>query len=251
MDTNFDKPLVTIITSVLNGEKYIEQTLLSVFEQTYSNIEYIVIDGGSSDDTVSILKKYNNKIFYWISEPDLGIYDAWNKGLAIANGDWIGFLGAGDLYTKEAISNYVKTINLYDNLDYISSKICLVDDDLKVKRIVGKSWNWKDFQRYMNVAHVGSLHSKKLFQRLGYYDINYKIVGDYELLLRAKDNLVSAFIEINTVLMRVGGVSDNMKVHKETFNAKVNTGDVNLFKAFFDKSIAIIIFYLRKNFLQN
>ncbi len=245
MDTKFDKPLVTIITAVFNGEKYIEQTLLSVFEQTYSKIEYIVIDGGSSDETVSILKKYNNKIFYWISEPDLGIYDAWNKGLAVANGDWIGFLGAGDLYTKEAVSDYVKIINVHDKLDYISSRISLVDNDLKVKRIVGNSWNWKDFRRYMNVAHVGSLHSRKLFIRLGHYDNNYKIVGDYELLLRAKDNLTTAFIEKNTVLMRVGGVSDSIKVHKETFKAKVNSGDVSLFKAFLDKYVAIIIFYFR------
>ena len=90
-------PRISIITVVYNGASTLEQTILSVLKQTYSRIEYIIIDGGSKDGTVDIIKKYQDRIAYWVSEPDEGIYDAMNKGIRHASGDWIYFLGADDI----------------------------------------------------------------------------------------------------------------------------------------------------------
>ena len=99
-------PLVTIITVVFNGEQLIEETVLSVLNQSYNNVEYIVIDGGSDDGTLKILSKYNDKIDYWLSEPDNGIYDAMNKGIALASGEWINFMNCGDRFASTDVLNF-------------------------------------------------------------------------------------------------------------------------------------------------
>src|SRR5688572_4810851 len=94
---NQSAPLLSIITVVYNGEQLLEKTILSILNQTYTNIEYLIIDGRSKDRTVDIIKKYENKISYWVSEPDKGIYDAMNKGMNAAKGDYIWFINAGDV----------------------------------------------------------------------------------------------------------------------------------------------------------
>ncbi len=102
-----NNPLVTIVTVSYNVVSTIERTILSVVNQTYSNIEYIIIDGGSTDGTVDIIKKYMDKIAYWVSEPDKGIYDAMNKGILMAKGQWINFMNSGDyLYSNDVISQF-------------------------------------------------------------------------------------------------------------------------------------------------
>ena len=102
-----DKPLVSIVTVVFNGEKYLEQTIQSVINQTYDNVEYIIIDGGSTDGTVDIIKNYEDRIDYWISEKDKGIYDAMNKGINLASGEWINFMNAGDIFYDEKVLNTI------------------------------------------------------------------------------------------------------------------------------------------------
>jgi len=97
------KPLISIITVVKNNEKYLEETIQSVVNQNFKNFEYIIVDGKSTDGTIEIIKKYNNKIDYWISENDKGIYDAFNKGLDIANGNLIGFVNSDDILTPNAL----------------------------------------------------------------------------------------------------------------------------------------------------
>jgi glycosyltransferase involved in cell wall biosynthesis len=184
---------------------------LSVLSQLYSNIEYILIDGGSTDRSLEIVKQYHDSIDYWISEPDNGIYEAWNKGILASNGEWIGFLGAGDIYFDHAIENYVNRVyELGDtDLEYISSRNELISKSGKVLRVIGTQWEWKRFRRFMNVAHVGSLHHKALFQRYGLFDPTYRICGDYELLLRPRDKLRTGFVNKVTAQMRIGGVSHN------------------------------------------
>ena len=99
-----NKPLISIITVVKNNEKYLEQTIKSVLSQEYKNFEYIIIDGGSTDNTISIIKKFSNEIDYWLSENDHGIYDAFNKGMQLAKGDFIGMVNSDDTLERNALS---------------------------------------------------------------------------------------------------------------------------------------------------
>lgn len=116
----YNKPLITVITVTYNAVSYLEETILSVINQSYANIEYIIIDGNSTDGTLDIIKKYDDKISYWISEPDNGIYDAMNKGIEIATGDWINFMNAGDVFCKKTvIADIFDSSYNYDKVDVI------------------------------------------------------------------------------------------------------------------------------------
>ena len=227
-----EKPLISIVTVVFNGEDYLEDAILSVINQTYDNIEHIIIDGGSTDGTLDIIKKYTDKIDYWMSEKDRGIYDAWNKAVQISCGKWIGFLGADDFYELQAIQKYVENINLFTEVEFISSQSYFCTKDKKIIRKIGKSWNWKDFSIYMNVAHVGSLHHKSLYEKYGIYDINFKVCGDYDFLLRAGNKLKVSFVNQILCNMRAGGISDGgaSEIFNEIYQAKFknNTRPTNL-----------------------
>ena len=131
MNNSYDKPLISIITAVYNGEKHLEQTIQSIINQTYHNIEYIIIDGGSTDGTLDIIEKYKDKLSYWISEKDEGISDAFNKGVKAANGDYINFQGDGDGFIADDVIEKV-----FHNIDpkqdtFISTRIQRVDMDGK------------------------------------------------------------------------------------------------------------------------
>ena len=222
-----DKPLISIITVVFNNEDYLEDAILSVINQTYGNVEYIIIDGGSTDGTLDVIKKYTDEIDYWMSEKDSGVFDAWNKALQLSHGQWIGFLGADDFYELNAIQKYVENINLLTEIEFISSKSNLITKDKKTKKIIGKAWNWKDFSIYMNVAHVGSLHHRSLFEKYGIYDINFPVCADYEFLLRARNKLKAGFVNEVLCNFRLGGQSQGnshwgiSEILRETYNAKL------------------------------
>lgn len=108
-----NNPLISVVTVSYNAVTTIEKTILSVINQNYSNIEYIVIDGGSIDGTVDIIKKYADKITYWVSEPDKGIYDAMNKGIIVATGEWINFMNTGDTFYNENVFSEIFELNSY------------------------------------------------------------------------------------------------------------------------------------------
>jgi glycosyltransferase involved in cell wall biosynthesis len=239
--------LISVITASYNSEKTIKKTLQSVLNQSTNNFEHIIIDGNSNDNTISIIKSFEkaylerNIPFKWISEEDSGIYDAWNKGIKMAQGDWISFLGSDDIYYRSALENYKKVIKESKDLDYISSKVKLVKADKVIKIISGK-WEWKTFKRYMNVAHVGSLHSRKFFDKFGLYNTKYKIAGDYEMLLRANNSLNYLFLNEITAEMEDGGISNSMidLALQETKRAKIDTGNVSKYLAFFDLCVAFL-----------
>lgn len=237
-----DQPLVSIITAVYNGAAHVEECIQSVLSQQYPNIEYIVVDGGSTDGTVDIIKRYDDRIDYWVSARDKGIYDAWNKGLALATGEWIGYLSADDAYVPDAVAGYVELIGsereVGRDVEYVSSKILYKDGDNA--RLMGQAWSWPTFQRYMNVVHVGSLHSRAFFDRYGVFDPNYRICGDYELLLRPRGKLKAAFRDFVTVHMRAGGVSNSStRALDEAFKAKRETGGRNALLCAFERIVAI------------
>ncbi len=215
-------PKVSIITAVFNGFPFLEKTIKSILSQSYSSIEYIIIDGNSSDGTLDIIKKYSSQLTYWVSEPDKGIYDAWNKGLAKAGGDWIAFVGAGDILHQQAIETYINELALSrKKVNYISSVVEVVDSQYRPRQSIGSAWEWLKMKKFMNIAHVGSLHSKELFLQYGLFDISYKIAGDYAFFLKIGCRLNALFIEKTLAQMVDGGASTDQRVFAEVLKAKI------------------------------
>lgn len=215
---NKDLPLISVITAVYNGEKYLEQTINSVINQTYPNLEYIIIDGGSKDNTNNIIRKYQERITYYISEKDNGVYDAWNKGVKASKGTWIVFLGADDYFRDEHVcSNMISYFEtaVISNIRYIYGKIDLLSNDDQPIDVLGKPWesSRKEILQHMSLTHCASFHHKFLFEENGLFDTRFRIAGDYELLLREfTKNKDALFCDMVLAGMRIGGLSANIKL---------------------------------------
>ena len=221
------EPLVSIITAVFNSREYVTRCIESVLRQDYPNIEHIVIDGGSTDGTVEILRSFDDRIAFWRSVPDKGIYDAWNKGLAEARGEWICFIGADDELLPGTVTAYMHLAKLHPEAEYLSSQIRYVHPSGYINPGHGRAWSWPAFARAMYVAHPASMHRRDLYERLGTYDTSYRSAADYELLLRARGTLRAAYMPEVTAVMRAGGVSDNSSALQEAYRARVSTGGRN------------------------
>jgi ADP-heptose:LPS heptosyltransferase/glycosyltransferase involved in cell wall biosynthesis len=205
-------PLVTVIVAVYNGAGTLQQCIDSVVAQSYRNVELIVIDGGSSDGTVEIMARNIKSLAYCISEPDDGIYSAWNKAIAKAKGDWICFLGADDfLWSGSALQEImVELINVPENIRVAYGRLMLLDNDGIELFVVGDPWDEikASFKQLMRVPHPATMHRRSLFERHGNFDETYRIAGDYELLLRELKNSNAVFIQgVILSAMRQGGIS--------------------------------------------
>ncbi len=212
--------------------------------QDYPNIEHIVIDGGSSDGTIDVLRQYEDRIAFWRSEPDKGVYDAWNKSLTEARGAWICFLGVDDEFLPGAISAYMRLATNNPDAEYLCSRVLWVHPS-GYTRTIGKPWTWEGFCKRMCTAHVGSMHRRSLYARLGRYDTSYRSAADYEFLLRARHELKAAYMPVTTVVMRAGGVSDDSTAFAEATRAKIATGGRNKLLAAIELHIANAKFVLR------
>lgn len=229
---NQGKKTISIICATFNAENYLNDFLKCVASQDSNEFELIVVDGNSSDKTVDIIKSNENLISKYISENDEGIYDAWNKGIELSSGDWLAFVGADDKLASGFISVYLEAIKKSPlNTDYLSSKVNYVNKDGKILKVLGGRWEWEEFKYRMTTAHVGSLHNKRLFQQVGFYDINYRIVGDYELLLRKKEKLNTFFIDKVTINMLADGISLSYHSLIERRRAQILTAKINPIKA--------------------
>jgi glycosyltransferase involved in cell wall biosynthesis len=238
------QPLVTVVTAVFNGQPYIANCLESVLAQDYINIEHIVLDGGSDDGTVQVLRQYDDRLAFWKSEPDNGVYDAWNKSLVEARGEWICFLGADDEFLPGAVSAYMALAAKHPEAEYLSSRLRWVHPSGYVNNAHGRAWQWNLFAKRMCVAHVGSMHRRSLYDRLGVYDVTYRSAADYELLLRARDGLRAAYMPVTTAIMRAGGVSDNSSALAEAARAKIVSGGRNPIRGVVELQVARIRFML-------
>lgn len=243
------EPLVSVITAVFNGNDCIAKCIESVLNQDYPYVEHIIVDGGSKDGTVETIRLYENRLALWISEPDSGVYDAWNKGLQLARGEWIAFLGADDSYLPGAISTYMKLARENPNAEFLSSRARL-DHITGYAPTFGGPWEWPRFSRAMSTIHVGTMHNRKLFDRYGDFDTKYRIAGDYEYLLRARNTLRTAFTPSVTVVMRAGGLSDSTAGLYEARQAKIENGISPAPIAEFQLRMLISRFYIRRAFLK-
>lgn len=222
--------VISIIVATYNASKTIRYCLNSIIPQLNSNCELILIDGGSEDGTNSIIKSYGNKISIHISEKDKGVYDAWNKGIELACGDWIMFIGADDVLLPDSIQKYlylISTTKDIESYDYICAYNEYVDKKGNILKIIGEAPRWSVYRRKMNAAHVASLHNKKnLFDVIGNFDLNFKICADYDLLLRKKDKLRWLFFPVHIARMQVSGMSFSDKAIIETYKVRKKNNTV-------------------------
>jgi len=226
---------VSIITISFNAMVTIEKTLLSVANQSYENIEHIIVDGNSKDNTIDICKSYSH-ISKILSEPDKGVYDAFNKGIKLATGDVIGFLNADDtFYNENSIQDIVDAFSnnetdiVYGNLDYVNEESKVIRNWISrpyEKGLLKKAWK---------TAHPGFYCKKEVYDRLGGYNDSFKIAGDFELCLRFLEinQVPSFYLNKKLVKMLVGGISNSgLKskwiIFKEDLRAfKINNISVN------------------------
>jgi len=219
-DTEKHAPLVSIITIVYNGEKYIEQCLKSIRNQTYHNIEYIVIDGKSKDNTLAILDNHKDLIDVMVSEKDRGISDAFNKGVARATGDIIGILNSDDYFNDDTLQDVV---NFYIDNDKKNGiyygNIRYFNDDTSYTRISDLSRIWK----YMSLNHPSMFVTKDVYEKIGGFSETLKYVMDAEFIHRALKNKISFFyIDKSLSNFRLEGASDvNYKAMNKEFYQSV------------------------------
>jgi len=175
--SDLNKPLISVVTTNLNDK--IERTILSVIDQNYENIEFIIKDGGSDSKTLRILNHYNDKIDYWVSEKDNGIWDGTNKGIILATGEYIVLLDSGDIFNEDAIKNILKLINKNPNAD------CLLGSCLKKRLMHG--YRPKDIKFHFNIfaSFSGALFLKKnAYKKIGLYNTKYICSADYDLIYK-------------------------------------------------------------------
>lgn len=175
------KPLVTIITVVFNGELFLEETILSVIKQTYDNVEYIIIDGGSTDSTLEIIKKYENYIDYWVSEKDCGIYDAMNKGIMLAAGEWINFMNAGDRFFESDIIAEIFRNSYSSEVNVLYGDVETDYGDFKVKHKAGSLENLK---YGMQFSHQSTFF-KTQYHKQNKYNLSYQLSSDFYVIFNA------------------------------------------------------------------
>jgi glycosyltransferase involved in cell wall biosynthesis len=205
---------ISIITVCYNSERFIEDAINSVADQDYDKIEHIVIDGGSKDGTFSLLKKNEQKISHWISEPDSGIYDAMNKGLRLATGEVIGILNSDDFYYDKSILSSVAAAFRESDVDAVFGDLIFIDPDRPertVRTYSSARWKPTKFARGYMPAHPTFFVRAKYYQQYGLFETDYQIAADYEMLIRLLyvARLRYKYLPRTMVKMRKGGVSSN------------------------------------------
>lgn len=225
-----EHPLITVVTVVYNGEKTLEQTIQSVVNQTYDNVEYIIIDGASTDGTLDIVKKYEDKIDYWQSEPDKGIYDAMNKGIGLATGEWINFMNSGDeFYDSNTISDIF--MNKKISADVLYGSVVLNGNIVKPRKISSIKYT-------LPFCHQSSFLKRCICPL---FKSEYRIIADYIMFLGLYERK-SVFKNLDIPISRFdeNGVSSN---YKKVIAEKIKYAKYN--KRYFD--IFVFKFLLIKN----
>lgn len=224
---------ISLITITYNSEKTLVDTIQSVLNQTYPNIEYIIVDGASKDNTVSIIKEYEpyfGERMKWISEPDKGLYDAMSKGIRMATGDVVGILNSDDFFTSKEVLQQVANAFIQDEKpDAVYGDVHFVHPENLNKCV--RYYSSKVFRRSLMKlgfmpAHPSFYLRRECFEKYGLYKTDYKIAADFEFLLRViyKENVKTQYLPIDMVTMRTGGAStsgieSHLKIMKEHLRA--------------------------------
>ena len=218
---------VSVITVCYNSSKTIENTFRSLKSQSYKNIEYIVVDGGSSDKTLKIIKDYEKLITNYISEPDKGLYDAMNKGIALATGEIIGILNSDDVFFDTNVLKNIANFHLNNNIDASIGNIIQFNKTGKtVRRYSSSMWHPVKLKIGFMPPHPSVFFKRELFEKYGNYHIDYISGVDYELITRffLKRKISWKFSNITTTAMLTGGISSSgissyLLIYKEICHA--------------------------------
>ena len=212
-------PLISIITINYNDKVGLERTLKSITNQTYQDFEYLVIDGNSKDGSKDIIEKYQDKIDYWISEPDKGIYNAMNKGIKKANGKYLLFINSGDeLYNSDVLNEYHKLIHtedfVYFDINIIGEQNSFIK---KYPSNITFSYLYQD-----TLPHPATFIKKYLFEKVGLYDERLKIVSDWKffILALAKHNVSYRYNEATLSTFYLDGISSNSENFNKLFKER-------------------------------
>lgn len=224
-----DMPLISVVTVSLNSVSTIEQTIDSVASQSYDNIEHLVIDGGSTDGTLDIIRKHDGQLDYWRSALDGGIYDAMNQGINLANGEYIGFLNSDDYFSGPHVIDAMVDEIRRTEADAVFSCLNIVDrhDITKVHRKYRISHVNNNLLRIgIMPPHPTFYCRKSIYTKFGPYKTDYSIAADFEMMVRlfARERISWSFIDIVSVIMRTGGVSNRGIASKARLNFEIVRG---------------------------
>lgn len=254
------KPPITIITVSFNAKSIIENTILSVINQTYKNIEYIIIDGDSTDGTLDVIKKYEKYVSYWISEPDKGIYDAMNKGIKAATGEWINFMNCGDSFAHNNVIEQIFNKHIDSNINVIYGDTLL---SYKHKLLLRKTI--PTYDNFPNICHQ-SAFARNICLKQYPFNLKYKIAADIDFFYKIFSS--DSFIYIPILISKydiTDGLSANnpfllRKEYAEIFNLPLNEKKINwgklfsIIKKYIPQKIyeSLYLFYLkRKKYILN
>lgn len=245
---------VSIITVTYNSDVTLQDTIDSIASQDYPDIEYIIVDGNSTDNTVSIIESNLSTVSLWVSEPDKGLYDAMNKGIKMATGDIVGIINSDDFYHRsDAISQIVQGFqdsgkqSVYTDIRFVNPD----NLDKTVRYYNSKRFKLRKLKKGIMPAHPTFFTYRENFEKYGYYRTDYKIAADFELLVRFlyKHKLGHHYLPIDLMKMRTGGLStkswkSNYIINKENYRACIenglNTNYLLLYSRYFKKLLELI-----------
>jgi len=220
---------ISIITVILNNAATIRTTIQSVLNQTHPDLEYIVVDGGSTDGSKEIIKSFGSKITKFLSEPDHGMYDALNKGIRMANGEIIGILNSDDLYTNNEILAKVAETFSKNNIDSLFADVRFVKEpnlDKTRRYVTGKAFKPAKLRFGFMPPHPTFFVKKILFEQFGYYKTDYSIAADYELIIRFlyTNKVTYKYLPLDMIKMRIGGRSTKSIYSNYVLNKEIIKG---------------------------
>jgi glycosyltransferase involved in cell wall biosynthesis len=211
--------LITTVIAVYKNKNGLEKSIKSVIDQSHIEKELIVIDGGSQDGTVDVIHKYEDKIRYWESQRDRGIYQAWNKALNKSKGEWVCFLGSGDyLWHNNVLKDISEILIKSPTYKIVYGKIASIGNNGTVNSILGDSWTCRSIRMHRMPPHAGTFHSAEMFKTYGFFDETFKIAADYDLMLRELRNNPPLFMpDIIVAGVQDGGVSAKLSNYLQLF----------------------------------
>jgi glycosyltransferase involved in cell wall biosynthesis len=255
-DTHIDTILISVITVVYNDHQKLESTILSYINQKYKETEFVIIDGGSTDGTVKIIRKYEAYLTYWISEPDNGIYDAMNKGLKVAKGEYVYFLNSGDSFVNENVLNNAGIAIKKTHSNILCGKVS-VTSDLDHNNVIDTFPKYKlkeqNFRRLFSscFCHQALFVSRESYLKVGGFDTKFRVFADFYTISRIiKMGYPPEYIELIIAFFNIEGISSNWRFIKNLENEKRDIfkllGEDKSAFFYFIKSIKTELFIIKK-----